>query len=42
MRWSEPGYITVMRAERGEVVHAEPFDAIELRIGALFDDDADE
>ncbi len=39
MRWSPDGYVTVMRAERGEVVRAEPFDAIELAIGTLFGDD---
>lgn len=39
MRWSADGYVTVMRAERGEVVRAEPFDAIELAIGTLFGDD---
>jgi Uma2 family endonuclease len=39
LRWSEPGYITVLRAERGEVVRPEPFDAIELAVGTLFGDD---
>ncbi len=39
MRWSDAGYITVLRAERGEVVRAEPFDAIEIAIGTLFGDD---
>ncbi len=39
MRWSSAGYITVMRAERGEVVRAEPFDAIEIAVGTLFGDD---
>lgn len=39
MRWSEPGYITVIRAERGEVVRPEPFEAIELAVGTLFGDD---
>lgn len=33
------GYVTLMRAERGEVVRAEPFEAIELAIGTLFGDD---
>jgi Uma2 family endonuclease len=36
MRWSTEGYITVMRAERGETVRAEPFDAVELVVGTLF------
>ena len=39
MRWSEAGYVTVLRAERGEVVRAEPFEAIELAVGTLFGDD---
>ncbi len=42
MRWSEAGYITVLRAERGETVHPEPFDAIELAVGTLFGDDPPE
>ena len=40
MRWSEDGYITLLRAERGETVRAEPFDAIEFAVGALFGDDS--
>jgi hypothetical protein len=44
MRWSPDGYITRLRAERGEaergeVVRAEPFDAIEIVVGTLFGDD---
>lgn len=39
MRWSEAGYTTVLRAERGETVRPEPFDAIELVVGTLFGDD---
>jgi Uma2 family endonuclease len=42
MRWSDAGYITVLRAERYEVVRPEPFDAIELAVGTLFGDDAPE
>lgn len=42
MRWSEAGYITVLRGERGEIVRPEPFDAIELAIGTLFGDDPPE
>jgi Uma2 family endonuclease len=38
MRWSADGYVTVVRAERGERVRPEPFDAIELAVGALFGD----
>jgi Uma2 family endonuclease len=39
LRWSADGYITRLRAERGEVVRAEPFDAIEIAVGTLFGDD---
>ncbi|HEV3191057.1 MAG TPA: hypothetical protein VGY54_11195 [Polyangiaceae bacterium] len=39
MRWNTDGYITLMRAERSEVVRAEPFHAIELAVGTLFGDD---
>ena len=39
MRWSAAGYVTLLRAERGEVVRAEPFEAIELAVGTLFGDD---
>jgi len=41
-RWSPAGYTVVQRATAGEVVRAEPFDAIELRVGEPFgieDDD---
>lgn len=39
MRWSGDGYTTVLRAERGETVRPEPFEAIELAVGTLFGDD---
>lgn len=39
MRWSADGYITRLRAERTEVVRAEPFEAIELAVATLFGDD---
>lgn len=42
MRWNESGYITVLRAERGETVRPEPFAAIELAVGTLFGDDPSE
>jgi Uma2 family endonuclease len=41
MRWSADGYVTLLRAERGELVRAEPFQAIELAVGTLFGDDPD-
>jgi Uma2 family endonuclease len=39
MRWTEAGYTTVLAAQRGERVRAEPFDAIEIDVGTLFGDD---
>ena len=41
-RWSREGYIVVQRAAAGETVRAEPFEAIELRVGVLFGDDDDD
>jgi len=41
-RWHSDGYVEILMADRTESVRAEPFDAIELRIGVLFGDDADE
>lgn len=41
-RWHADGYVEVLIAERSEVIRAEPFDAIELRIGVLFGDDDDD
>lgn len=41
-RWHVDGYVEVLIADRMERVRAEPFDAIELRVGILFGDDADE
>ena len=37
MRWSAEGYVTRQGAERGEVVRAEPFDAIELDLATLWE-----
>jgi Uma2 family endonuclease len=39
MRWNEAGYVTLLTAERGETVRAQPFDAIEIAVGALLGDD---
>ena len=36
MRWTGDGYVTLLRAERGEVVRAEPFNEVELEVGTLF------
>jgi Uma2 family endonuclease len=37
-RWSEAGYVAVLTAKRDETVRAEPFEAIELSVGLLFDE----
>jgi Uma2 family endonuclease len=42
MRWSSDGYVTLLRAERGEIVRAEPFEQIEFAVGTLFGDDPPE
>jgi Uma2 family endonuclease len=39
MRWSEDGYVTLLRAEREERVRPEPFEAVEFPVGTLFGDD---
>jgi Uma2 family endonuclease len=41
-RDSAEGYVNVLVAHAGERVRAEPFDALELPIGALFGEDADD
>lgn len=41
-RWSAEGYTEILHAERGEIVHPEPFEAIPLQVSVLFGDDADE
>jgi Uma2 family endonuclease len=41
-RWTENGYLVVLAAKAGDAVRGEPFDAVELRVSALFaleDDD---
>ncbi len=39
LRWSADGYVTILSAERGEVVRPQPFEAIELAVGTLLGDD---
>ena len=39
MRWTEPGYLVVLAAQRGDVVRAEPFDAVELRLDWVLGED---
>jgi Uma2 family endonuclease len=41
-RWTEKGYLIVLTATSGEIVRAEPFDAVELRVGILFGDEEDD
>jgi len=41
-RWHPDGYVEVLIVDRNERVRAEPFDAIELRVGVLFGDDDDD
>ena len=38
-RWHPDGYVEVLVAEKAEVVRAEPFQAVEIRVGVLFGDD---
>lgn len=38
-RWTAEGYLIALRAGREATVRAEPFDAIELRVGTLFGED---
>lgn len=37
-RWQETGYLLVLSASPGDVVRAEPFDAIEITVADLFSD----
>lgn len=41
-RHAPEGYLNVLIAEMGQTVRAEPFEAIELRIGLFFGDDPDD
>lgn len=41
-RWSPDGYTEVLAAQRGERVRAEPFDAVELPVGAFFGDEEED
>jgi Uma2 family endonuclease len=41
-RWTAEGYLLVLAADRDARVHAEPFEAIELPVGALFGQEDDE
>jgi len=39
LRWMPEGYLVSLTAGRGDRVRAEPFDAVEIRVGVLFGDD---
>jgi len=41
-RWTANGYLRVLGAGASAVVHAEPFETLELRVGLLFGDDVGE
>lgn len=41
-RWTAEGYLVVLTAQSEDRVRAEPFDAIELKVGVLFGDDPDD
>jgi len=38
-RWTADGYLIALRAARGSIVRAEPFDAIEIAVGSFFGDE---
>ena len=40
LRWTPDGYLTALTADENEVVRAEPFEAIELEVAALFGGEA--
>ena len=41
-RWAAAGYTVVMTATSGDIVRAEPFDALELDVSELFGDEVDD
>jgi Uma2 family endonuclease len=42
MRWTADGYLNAVTASEEDVVRAEPFDAIDLRVAVLFGGDPDD
>ncbi|MCC6554842.1 MAG: Uma2 family endonuclease [Polyangiaceae bacterium] len=42
LRWTPDGYFEILAAERGEVVRAEPFEVLPLRVGVLFGEEDEE
>jgi Uma2 family endonuclease len=41
-RWTKEGYLLALATERDARVHAEPFEAVELQVSALFGEDEEE
>ena len=41
-RWTSTGYELALTATSGDVIRAEPFEAVELRAAVLFGDEDDE
>lgn len=41
-RWTPDGYVVRAAAATGDVVRAEPFDAVELRVAVMFGDEDDD
>lgn len=41
-RWHSDGYVETVVADRGERIRAEPFEAMDFRVGVLFGDDDEE
>jgi hypothetical protein len=41
-RDSPEGYVNVMVSHAGQTVRAEPFEAVEIRVGLLFGEDPDD
>jgi Uma2 family endonuclease len=41
-RWTTHGYVEVLVADRTETEHAEPVEAVDLRVGVMFGDDDEE
>jgi hypothetical protein len=35
-RWQENGYVLALRAGAGDIVRAEPFEAVEIDVGDIF------
>ncbi len=41
-RHQADGYLVVLTASSGDMVHAEPFEEVDLRVGILFGDEEEE